>query len=165
MTLEKKKSIAYFIYGLVLVGSLAYIWASWFGIPVWRYFPVLDIWNLGKISGETSMGYYGKFFLVIPIALIGAIIIFLLAKFTSLFSGSRSEDLIFGSASSGATFIALIYYIGHEGTSYIVNDAGVDAVLHAIIWAIVLLGLLFFTLIVTKTASKAVFEKSEERVI
>ncbi|GAH69864.1 unnamed protein product, partial [marine sediment metagenome] len=56
MTLEKKKSIAYFIYGLVLVGSLAYIWASWFGIPVWRYFPVLDIWNLGKISGETSMG-------------------------------------------------------------------------------------------------------------
>jgi len=165
MVLERKKTLLYFIYGLVLIGSLTYIWASWFGIPVWRYYPVLNEWRLGKTPGEISMGYYGKFFIVIPIAVIGALIIFLIARMTSLFSGSKTEELIYGGISSASVFIAFIYYIGHEGTAYIVENAGVDSVVHAIIWFIVLIIVLAATLLVTKRATKSVFGESKRGVI
>ncbi len=165
MALEKNKTISYFIYGLVLIGSLTYIWASWFGIPVWRYYPVLNEWRLGKTPGEISMGYYGKFFIVIPISIIGAIIIFLIARQTSLFSGSKTEELIFGGVSSASVFIAFLYYIGHEGTAYIVETADIDPVVHAIIWFIVLMLLLVAVLLITKKATKSVFGESKREVI
>ncbi len=165
MGLERKKTLLYFIYGLVLIGSLTYIWASWFSIPVWRYYPVLNEWRLGKTPGEISMGYYGKFFIVIPIAVIGALIIFLIARMTSLFSGSKTEELIYGGISSASVFIAFLYYIGHEGTGYIVENAGVDSVVHAIIWFIVLIIVLAATLLVTKRATKSVFGESKREII
>lgn len=165
MVLERKQAIAYFIYGLVLIGSLTYIWASWFGIPVWRYYPELNEWRLGRTAGEISMGYYGKFFIVIPISVIGAVIIFLIAKLTPLFSGSKNEELIFGGISSASVFIAFIYYIGHEGKEYIVESGGVDPVVHAIIWFIVLLVVLFAALYLTKLASNSVFGESQREVI
>ena len=115
MGVDAMQAQAYFIYGLVLIGSLAYIWVSWYGIPVWRYYPVSNSFRVGKTPGQISMGYYGKFFLVIPIAFVGALIILLLSK-SSVFSGTDAEENTFRTFSSASVFVALIYYIGHEGT-------------------------------------------------
>jgi hypothetical protein len=165
MGVDAKQAQTYFIYGLVLIGSLAYIAVSWFGIPVLRYYPVSNEFKVGKTQGQISMGYYGKFFLVIPIAFVGALIILQLSKGTSIFSGTDSEELVFRSFSTASVFVAIIYYIGHEGSEIIVGKGGVNVILHAVIWVIVLLVLLGVIRTCTKLAVKSVHGEKKRDVI
>lgn len=163
MALDKKQTIAYMIYGLILVGSLVYIIVAWFGVPVWRYFPVLGIWNLSSIPGEISMGYYGKFILIIPITLVIVALIGIVSIKTNIFSGSEIEENIFRGSAALSVFIAFIYYIGHESADIIVADGGIDATANFIGWTILLLIVICATVFLTKLATKSVIGEESQR--